>query len=357
MTAENQNPLVTVITPVYNGGRYLTECIESVLAQTYANWEYYIVNNCSQDNTLDIAKTYAARDPRIHVVTNQTFVGRQANHNIAFGYVSPHSKYCKVVHADDWLFPECLTKMVGLAEANPTVAIVGAYGLSNSHMLCVGLDYQKTLVSGRDLCRGMLMGGPYLCGTPTSMLIRADEIRKRHKIYNELSEHADYEACFDILRNGDFGFVHQVLTYTRVHQGTASTRADRLNTYLLGVLEVLTKHGRTFLSAEEFEGECRRFWARYYTFLGSRALRNRDKTFWTYHTTTLKRLGYSLRRRRVVKAVFIEMLHVTLNPLQTALRIIAIVRARLADVSKGRRSPGQSKNTSAALVPQRKPQF
>jgi glycosyltransferase involved in cell wall biosynthesis len=49
-------PLVSILTPVYNGEKYLAECIRSVLAQTYQNWEYTIVNNCSTDKTLEIAK-------------------------------------------------------------------------------------------------------------------------------------------------------------------------------------------------------------------------------------------------------------------------------------------------------------
>ena len=58
-------PLVSVLTPVYNCEKYLRTCIESVLAQTYTNWEYVIVNNCSTDGTLAIAQEYAAADSRI----------------------------------------------------------------------------------------------------------------------------------------------------------------------------------------------------------------------------------------------------------------------------------------------------
>ena len=56
------SPLVSIVTPVYNGEAYLEECIESVLAQTYTHWEYIIVNNCSTDNTLDIARRYESKD-------------------------------------------------------------------------------------------------------------------------------------------------------------------------------------------------------------------------------------------------------------------------------------------------------
>lgn len=60
MIPESQ-PLVSVITPVYNMGQFLPECIEGVLMQTYKNFEYIIVNNCSKDNTLEIASAYAKK--------------------------------------------------------------------------------------------------------------------------------------------------------------------------------------------------------------------------------------------------------------------------------------------------------
>jgi len=66
-------PLVSVVTPVYNGAEFLPQCIESVLAQTYRNWDFTIVNNCSTDDTLSVCLKYAAIDPRIRVVTNRVF--------------------------------------------------------------------------------------------------------------------------------------------------------------------------------------------------------------------------------------------------------------------------------------------
>src|SRR5215470_7570143 len=117
MSVDSQ-PLVSVVTPVYNGEKYLAECIESVLAQTYVNWEYIIINNCSKDRTLEIAQYYARIDRRIRVHNNETFIGMIENHNIAFQQISPTSSYCKMVHADDWLFPECIMQMVKVAEAH-----------------------------------------------------------------------------------------------------------------------------------------------------------------------------------------------------------------------------------------------
>ena len=89
-------PLVTLITPVYNGEKYLAECIESILVQTYQNWTYIIVNNCSTDRSLEIAEDYARKDSRIRIHNNQKFVGMIQNHNIAFRQISPESRYCNM---------------------------------------------------------------------------------------------------------------------------------------------------------------------------------------------------------------------------------------------------------------------
>ena len=84
-------PLVSILISVYNGQKYLAECIDSVLSQTYQNWEYLIVNNRSTDGTLDLAQPYALRDPRVRVHTNEEFVNRGENHNIAFRRISPRA--------------------------------------------------------------------------------------------------------------------------------------------------------------------------------------------------------------------------------------------------------------------------
>jgi cellulose synthase/poly-beta-1,6-N-acetylglucosamine synthase-like glycosyltransferase len=68
------------------------ECIESVLRQTYTNFEYLLVNNCSKDNTVQIMHDYARRDSRIKVFDNTDFLDVMVNHNHAMSFVSPASK-------------------------------------------------------------------------------------------------------------------------------------------------------------------------------------------------------------------------------------------------------------------------
>jgi glycosyltransferase involved in cell wall biosynthesis len=202
----NSEPLVSIITPVYNGEKYLAECIESVLNQSYKNWDYCIVNNCSTDKTREIAEEYARKDPRIRVHNNSAFLNIYDNLNHAMRQLAPGSKYCKVVHADDLLFPECVEKMVQLAERHPEIGIVGAYGLRGKEVVWDRLiPLGSPVIPGRNVCRSILLGEPYVFGSPTSTLIRADLVRKKADFYNVINPNPDAEVCFELLKESDFG--------------------------------------------------------------------------------------------------------------------------------------------------------
>lgn len=72
---DSQVPLVSFVTPFYNTEQYLEECIESVLRQTYGNWEYVLLNNCSTDKSVQIAERYARQYPdRIRLEHNSEFL-------------------------------------------------------------------------------------------------------------------------------------------------------------------------------------------------------------------------------------------------------------------------------------------
>jgi len=191
MSVSKSEPLVSIITPVYNGERYIEDCIKSVLSQSYQNWEYTIVNNCSKDNTQKIVEYYAKKDSRIKVHNNKNFLSMIDNFNHSMSFVSDHSKYCKVLHADDMLFADCITEMVAVAERYPSVGIVGSYVLEGVRVKCDGLPYQSPITSGRDICRFTLLdsspvsGGFYVFGSPTSLLIRSDLVKSRNPFYNK----------------------------------------------------------------------------------------------------------------------------------------------------------------------------
>lgn len=308
----SSQPLVSVVTPVYNGAEYLAECIESVLAQTYENWDYIIVNNCSTDGTAEIARRYAARDSRIHVLENRQFLAVTPNHNEALRQISPESKYCKMVFADDWLFPECIEQMVALAEAHPTVGIVCAYGLRGREVLWTGLPYPSTVVAGRDVCRQRLFDGPYVFGTGTSHLLRSDLVRARQDFYDATNPHCDSEACFRILQTCDFGFIHQVLSYTREpNAGSATTFAYELHALEAMTLYELITYGPVFLTPEEFALCMKKKSAEYYNFLAQSVLEG-DKS-WEFQKRKLNEFGMKLDRTRLAKLLFVKAMNAVIK--------------------------------------------
>lgn len=331
----HDQPLVSVVTPVYNGAQYLRECIESVLAQTYSNWEYTIVNNCSTDGTLAIAEEYAERDKRIRVYSNDSLLDIIANHNRAFRLLSPDSKYCKVVSADDWLFPECLTKMVSVAEANPSVGIVGSYQLSGGgpdwrrwRVRGGEMPYPSTVTPGREVCRLQMLGGPYVFGNPTSSLYRSDLVRAQDSFYPNSTAEADKSACYKCLQDSDFGFVHQVLSYERVHAKQMTEECRTLNTYVSSDLRDLLEYGRNYLTAEEIDRRLKEIIGNYYRFLAGSVFRRRDKAFWNYHKKRLDDLGHPFSNITLTKAVCVTLLDLKLldllllNPKQMVGKIL-----------------------------------
>jgi len=313
----SQDPLVSVVCPAYNVEQYLHEAIESVILQTYENWELVVVNNCSTDRTLEIASAYSARDARIRVCTNGRFAHTVENYNIALRHISPRSTYCKVVAGDDAMYPECLEKMIGVFEQHPSVSIVGAYSTTGTSVVWTGLDHSRTVISGREICRSLLLGGPYVFGTPSSLLYRSDIVRRRDAFYNESNVHADTEACCEFLEHADFGFVHQVLTFTRIREDSMTSMMQRLNTFAPWGLYLLDNYGAKYLDGVELDSRTRKAVDDYYHYLGQQVFQRRDAQFWQFHRQKLAEAGRPLSRRQLAVAAAGCLLDAALNPKRT----------------------------------------
>src|SRR5262249_2057496 len=114
-------PRVSVGLPVYNGDRYLRTSIESILAQTYSDFEFIIVDNASTDNTEQICREYATIDQRIRYYRNETNIGAPRNFNKAFELA--HGTYLKWATSDDYIAPTYIAKCLEVLEVNPDVVL------------------------------------------------------------------------------------------------------------------------------------------------------------------------------------------------------------------------------------------
>jgi glycosyltransferase involved in cell wall biosynthesis len=322
-----QKAPATVLTPVYNGEAYLAQCIESVIAQSYTNWDYVIINNCSTDKTLEIATRYAAKDRRIRIVNNATFVDVIENHNIAFAQLSPDSRYCKIVSADDWIYPDCLERMIDVAERHPSVGIVGCYGITNNGFRVCDVPLGDEVFSGESIARMHLLGSRVL-SAPTRVLYRADVVRARQPFFTVAIPSADIHASFEILQHSDFGFVHQILCFERVHEQSVSSTLVRFNSFLVDHLDFVATYGSIFLSAREREKRVKELLSTYYEYLADRTIHFAGPEFQKYHRRRLAQLGYPISNVRLAGAVSVRVLDWLGNPKRTLEKVMTRLAPR-----------------------------
>lgn len=295
-------PFVSVLTPVYNDEKFLRECIESVLNQDYANWEYVLVNNKSTDNSSQIIEEYARCDKRIRIHNNKVHLPQMKNFNHAWKQISPKSKYCKFLCADDWLYPNCISKMVEVMEEHPSVGIVSAYRLDDKKVGLSGLPYSKNFFKGREIARNYFLHDDFYFGSPTSLLIRSELTRKRDKVYEESHQATDTPACLDLLKESDFGFVHRVLTYTRRHENSImNTEAQETYAWIHAKLFSAMKYGPYFLTDEEYQKILSADKNRYYIMLSRNLFENRSIKQFKKQLEVLKALDLPFETSRFLK--------------------------------------------------------
>jgi glycosyltransferase involved in cell wall biosynthesis len=319
----HDQPLVAVLTPVFNEESVLAECIESVLAQTYGNFEYTIVDNHSTDRSLAIALQYAARDSRIRVHHNATNVGVTENHNIAFRLASPDAKYCKIVSADDLLFPDYLARVVETAEANPSAGFVGCYQQSGTQVRWQGFPYPQALINGRELGREMLLSRDpsFGFGSPTSLLYRADLVRKSRSFYPNASPHADTSVFYVHLRDCDYAFVYQVLCWERLREASESRKAYGCIEYLPATLDDVVRYARSYLTDEEYERKFAELMDAYYERLAVGVISAPSGKLLDYHRRRLMELGFPLRTSALLRAGAAKLVKEIANPAEAILKL------------------------------------
>lgn len=119
-----EQPLVSVIVPVYNAGEHIARCIESIRRQSYQNLEIIIVNDGSKDVSLHVCEMYARVDKRILLI-DKANSGVSATRNLAMEMAK--GKYLQFADSDDYLAPDATRLLVEAAEANQTDLVIAPY--------------------------------------------------------------------------------------------------------------------------------------------------------------------------------------------------------------------------------------
>jgi hypothetical protein len=122
--------------------------------------------------------------------------------------------------------------------------------------------------------------------------------------------HADTEVCFELFKVADFGFVHQVLTFTRVRPESLYARSLAMETPMAAILRLLVTYAPSYLTPEELERAVDRHLDQYYRLLGKNLLLlRRDRQFWDFHKAALRDSGSGYSRARVARGTLAFLAH------------------------------------------------
>ena len=223
---------VSVCIPNYNYGRFIRDAIQSVLDQTYKDFELIIVDNCSTDNSEEVIKSFS--DPRIRFYKNEKNIGFVKNLNKCLSLAS--GEYISILHSDDMYLPNMLEKEAKILDSNPNVGFVySSVKIINKDGI-VTEDYRPFdkhyIINGEEEFKRLVLGN-YI-RTPTVMV--------RQKCYTVLGGYneenpfpSDWEMWLRIALNYDVAFISEPLAYYRIHDESNTNRVIQMN--LVGMEE------------------------------------------------------------------------------------------------------------------------
>ena len=205
-------PLVSIITPSYNSKEFIGETIESVLNQTYKNWEMLIVDDCSTDNTSEIIREYAQKDSRIKYLKNEKNSGPAISRNI--GIEKAEGKYISFLDSDDFWDKAKLKYQIEFMEKNNLLITHTDYFFTDSK----GKIIKKVATSEEIDYRDLLKGNQFktMCMTMRSDLV------KKYKM--PIIKHEDYAFFLDLLKEAPKSLkVPKSLSMCRVRERSVSS--------------------------------------------------------------------------------------------------------------------------------------
>ena len=229
------NPLLSVVMPVYNAEQYITQAVESILNQTYKKFEFIIVDDTSTDSTYKILRDFKEKDERISLIRNKENLGVTKSLNKAIAKAL--GKYIVRMDADDWSYPERFKLQMTLMEKNPKVVVSGSYvEVCDSKLKTKYV--RKYNIDDSSIRRHLFRYSPF---AHPATIWKAETLKNER--YNEvINVSQDYELYFRIGKIGKFMNLDKPLLKLRMHEQSISTtmsNAQLKNTILIRLKAVL----------------------------------------------------------------------------------------------------------------------
>lgn len=217
-------PKLSVCIPVYNGREFIRETIDSVLNQSFKDFEIVIVDNQSTDDTVAIVKSYS--DPRIKLFINDTNIGMIPNWNKAMEHAT--GKYIKILPADDFIYPGCLEKQMKILEADTASEISMVCGRRNiineQGKILFNRGFAKTEceVSGFAAINKNVRSGGNIIGEGGALIFRKDILKKTGDFNSDIFYVLDLDLWYKILLYGKLHALPDIVSSFRVSKSSAS---------------------------------------------------------------------------------------------------------------------------------------
>ena len=302
-------PLVAVLTPVYEGAASIAACLESVQAQDYRNWLHIVVDNASKDSTRHIAESFAARDPRVKVCSFRQLLPMMENFNRALTLVPSDARYLKQLHADDTLHPNCLRKMVAAAESDGTIGVVVCGFFIGSTRHPRNAPSRAVKLPGREVAKDNLLGRSNILGSPSIPLLRMEQIvgwpslfptEKFPSGHPDPPPHTmgDKEALLATLEQTDVVYLPEILVSLGEDDQSTTSFLQRVGGWHPARLDSLLRSGTRFMTDDALRKGVRRTvwkWVRSLTWRCLTKIRKSDPEFCQHQTLCLNDLIPRLR--------------------------------------------------------------
>ncbi len=211
-------PKVSICMPTYNFDRYLPEAIESVLMQSYGDFEFIIIDDCSKDNSVEVIKRYAEKDNRIIFKVNERNIGMVPNWNLCLE--SSRGDYIKFIFGDDLLSSDkALLRMASILDSNNKIVLVAsARNVVDEQSNIVELlsEYRETIeYPGTRIIQDCLLEQKNKIGEPSVVMFRKKCAMRGFD--NGYRQAVDLEMWFHILEQGNFAYIDEPLCSFRDH--------------------------------------------------------------------------------------------------------------------------------------------
>ncbi|MBI4437486.1 glycosyltransferase [Candidatus Uhrbacteria bacterium] len=214
-------PRISILLSVCNGERYLRSAIESLLAQTYRDFELLVVDDGSNDQTSAILREESQRDARVRVITNPTNLGLTRSLNIALAQAQ--GAYIARMDADDIARPDRLEKQVAFLDAHMDVGLVGsAYQFIDGAGDVIGERHPPT--TDRELRRALPRTNPLL---HSSVMMRKELLDRVHDYDENYHRAQDYDLWMRVAPLTALANLPYVLMQKRFTTGMISYARER----------------------------------------------------------------------------------------------------------------------------------